>query len=253
MKKRIITIKKTAIGDGIPKICVPITGSREKEILERARAAADAGPDLAEWRIDFWEALLEEEKRNSLLSELGEILKEIPLLLTFRSRDEGGNREISREAYRELNLWAARQPEIALVDVEALNPRWEGKTLIRQIRDAGKPVIGSRHYFDRTPEQQELEEIFRDLADSGADILKLAVMPREPEDVLRLMEATLREDRRREQPVVTMAMGKLGAVSRISGGLTGSAVTFGSAGEASAPGQLPAGELKRILGRLSAG
>ena len=86
MKKRIITIKKTAIGDGIPKICVPITGSREKEILERARAAADAGPDLAEWRIDFWEDLLEEEKRNSLLSELGSL--SLVKCVDFKPTDE---------------------------------------------------------------------------------------------------------------------------------------------------------------------
>ncbi len=247
MNKRIVALRGIRIGEGTPGICVPVTGKSKEEILEGAKAAAAAGPDLAEWRIDFWEELLDESRRAEVLSQIADLLGEIPLLFTFRSREEGGSRELSKEAYRELNLWAARQPEIDLVDVEALNPRWDSSSLIRQIREEGKPVIGSRHYFDRTPEQQELEEIFENLAASGADILKLAVMPESREDVLRLMAATLKESGRREQPVVTMSMGTLGMISRISGGLTGSAITFGTAGEASAPGQLPAEDLRKIL------
>ena len=40
-----------------------------------------------------------------------------------------------------------------------------------------------------------------------------------------------------------MSMGKLGVISRICGEVFGSAVTFGTAGKASAPGQLPANQL----------
>ena len=50
-----------------------------------------------------------------------------------------------------------------------------------------------------------------------------------------------------EIPVITMSMGKQGIVSRISGSLTGSALTFATAGEASAPGQIPVEKMREIL------
>ena len=39
-------------------------------------------------------------------------------------------------------------------------------------------------------------------------------------------------------PIITMAMGELGAVTRTAGALFGNAMTFASAGKASAPGQI---------------
>ena len=247
MKKKTVPLNGINIGEGGTKICVPVTGRTPEDILLQGREAAEAEPDLVEWRADFWEEIGKEEAAGRVLEKLAEILHHIPLLFTFRSGEEGGNRPVSPEEYLRLNLWAAGRPEIRLVDVEAMNRLWDGPDIIRKIHAAGKPVIGSRHYFDRTPGEEELKAVFETLGASGADILKLAVMPRTPGDVLRLMAVTLEEHQRREQPVATMAMAGLGAVSRISGGLTGSAITFGAAAEASAPGQLPAGELRKIL------
>lgn len=252
MKKQTVKLNGTAVGEGRPKICVPITGKNRQEILAQGMEAAASKPDLAEWRADFWEEIGDGEKAGQALESLAEILGAIPILFTFRSQEEGGNRKISPEDYLNLNLWAAGRREIHLVDVEIMNPQWEGAEIVRQIHAAGKPVIGSRHYFERTPGGEELKEAFELLAGSGADILKLAVMPRTPQDVLRLMEATMEEHEKRPQPVVTMSMGARGVISRLSGGLTGSAITFGAAAEASAPGQLPAGKLREILEFLEA-
>ena len=47
-----------------------------------------------------------------------------------------------------------------------------------------------------------------------------------------------------------MAMGPLGTVTRAAGALFGNAMTFASAGKASAPGQIDVHELKRILDTL---
>ena len=41
-----------------------------------------------------------------------------------------------------------------------------------------------------------------------------------------------------ETPIITMSMGALGAVSRLSGEAIGSAMTFANPGKASAPGQV---------------
>ena len=81
----------------------------------------------------------------------------------------------------------------------------------------------------------------------GADLAKIAVMPQSPEDVLTLLSATCQAHRQLSCPVISMSMGGTGLVSRLSGEIFGSCMTFGSVGEASAPGQIPARTLKEIL------
>lgn len=92
------------------------------------------------------------------------------------------------------------------------------------------------------------------MQDCGADLLKLAVMPQDAADVLTLLSATLEmSEKYAKQPVVTMSMGAKGAVSRLAGEVFGSAMTFGSAGVASAPGQVSVPELKMALEVLRQG
>ena len=91
----------------------------------------------------------------------------------------------------------------------------------------------------------------RAMAEAGADAAKLAVMPRSAHDVARLLGVTARASEELDVPVVTMSMGTLGAVSRVSGAVFGSALTFATAGGASsAPGQLPIGEVRRCMALL---
>ena len=109
-------------------------------------------------------------------------------------------------------------------------------------------VIASNHDFQKTPEKEEIVSRLRKMQELGADILKIAVMPQEKKDVLTLLAAT--EEMIRlfaKQPVITMSMAEMGIISRIAGEAFGSAVTFGSAKKSSAPGQLPAGELSKVL------
>ena len=85
----------------------------------------------------------------------------------------------------------------------------------------------------------------------GADVAKLACMPNSAKDVLTLLSATEAvKSQYPDEPIITMSMGKLGAISRISGEIFGSALTFGSAKKASAPGQLEVTTLQQILRAL---
>ena len=66
--------------------------------------------------------------------------------------------------------------------------------------------------------------------------------------VLLLLQATEEMlSQHARKPLITMSMGDLGMVTRICGGFFGSAVTFGSAAQASAPGQLPSEHLRTLL------
>ncbi len=244
-----ITVKNTVIGGGVPLICVPLTSGDPQQSMEGARAAVAAGADLVEWRADLFEGIFDRKKVREMLEGLCHILGETPLIFTVRTGKEGGDLQISPGEYVDILKDAAATGLPALVDVEVL--QLEGlqqKELAAQIHQAGGVMIGSSHHFHRTPSEEEMEEIFRREDQAGADILKLAVMPHDHTDVASLLDVTGRMAHGGcQKPVITMSMGEMGDISRICGEIFGSAVTFAAMGKASAPGQLPIEELRRLL------
>ena len=104
------------------------------------------------------------------------------------------------------------------------------------------------HDFHETPSSDVLFMLLEQMKHSNADIVKLAMMPQNTEDVLRLLEETNHFHKRYpEQLLITMSMGKMGAISRVCGELFGSCVTFGAGKNASAPGQIQIEKLEEIL------
>lgn len=245
--RHIIKIRDLEIGSGIPKICAPITGKDDEMILEQARAIAGAGADLAEWRADFYENFREPEKIRQLLTAIKKELGQIPLLFTFRTKEEGGNCRIDKNSYVKLNMLAAGNQGADLIDVEIQFPKLDASALIAEIKETGTRVIASNHHFDRTPSERELEEIFDRMEEAQADIYKIAVMPHSYTDVTDLMAVTWKQAQKRPRPLVTMSMGAMGVLTRIAGETFGSGITFGTVGAASAPGQIPVEDLRESL------
>lgn len=245
-----VIVRNVEIGTGIPKICVPIVGVNKTEIIEAARKAFNAGADIVEWRVDWYEAAKDVVQVEGVLSELREILGELPLLFTFRTANEGGQKEISLTDYAELIQNAVKTGFVDLVDVEIFIEDQPEIILdiIRSAQRNGVKVIGSNHHFDRTPDRIDIVARLCRMQNAGVDIAKIAVMPNNKKDVLTLLAAT--EEMVSEHariPVVTMSMAGLGSISRLSGELFGSAITFGTVGQASAPGQMAADELRTVL------
>lgn len=245
-----IQIKNLTIGAGIPKICVPLTGTTREKICQEAEDAKKAAADLVEWRADFFEELMNPEACQNVLEALAEILGETPLLFTIRTSEEGGNITISLEDYAACNINIAKGKKADLVDVEVMSNSEEKKKLVAELQKEGVKVIASSHDFHKTDSQEVLLNRFREMEKSGADILKMAVMPHGFEDVAAIMEATNVMRQECEKPLVSMAMGSIGSITRISGENFGSGITFGTVGAASAPGQFPIGELRSLLDAL---
>ena len=111
----------------------------------------------------------------------------------------------------------------------------------------GLPVVGSYHDFEGTPAAEEMAARLQRMAALGADVCKIAVMPHSRRDVAGLMAACAQADDELTQPVIAIAMGTLGTATRICGEAMGSCLTFGTAGEASAPGQVDAKTLRQAL------
>ncbi len=242
-----VKIRNLMVGEGIPKICVPITGRTKEEIEAQAGKIVSAAPDMVEWRADYFDGVEDLLAVREILSTLRGILREIPILFTFRTKEEGGVRPITTQAYVNLNQAVSEWGLADAVDVELMFQESGAKPLIEDIQAKGCRVVCSNHHFQDTPETQELLFTFMQMEKAGADILKIAVMPRTPEDVLRLLLATYKTSEKSSCPLISMAMGGQGVLSRLGGEVLGSSVTFAAVGETSAPGQLPMEEMKQAL------
>lgn len=244
-------IKKRKIGNGKPLICVPVAEQREEDIFDAAKKAALSNADMLEWRMDYFEKVMVWEETRQVLSELSGICKDIIMLCTFRSRQQGGERDITQEDYRGLLLQVAESGYADIIDVE-IRQLSDAEDVIWHMHSHPVLVLASQHYFTHTPEQKEMEMELVGMKESGADIAKLAVMPMENTDVLRLLEATAKAKKDYpDYPFVTMAMGGMGVISRLGGQIFGSCITFATIGKASAPGQLPLEDVSRILEKIS--
>lgn len=244
-----IEIKGTKIGEGMTKICVPIVATNNTEILEQAQMITSSKADLVEFRVDWYEECFVIERVKELLVKLRGVLSEYPIVFTFRTKEEGGKREIDFETYANLLKEVADTKLIDMIDIEVFK-NGDVQALIAEIQRKGVRVIGSNHDFSATPEKEELVKRLCYMRELGVDIPKMAVMPQSQKDVEVLLDATKETSERLDCPIVTMSMGELGVVSRIKGEIYGSAVTFGSLGRESAPGQIPVDELKSKLEKI---
>ena len=244
-----VIVNNLEIGTGIPKICVPLVAKSREEVLEQAEALRDLPVDLAEWRFDhFYEvSSLSLLTVLTFLSELRKALGEIPLIFTFRTAEEGGQKRLSLQAYIELYNTVITSGLVDLVDIEFLLGDAPVARLMETARAKGVKVILSNHDFEKTPPKEDIVARLQRMQEMGADIAKVAVMPQCPEDVLTLLAATKEFSDTANIPAITMSMGGLGTLSRVSGEMFGSAVTFGTVEKSSAPGQLPLDLLKGAL------
>ncbi|MCD2493042.1 type I 3-dehydroquinate dehydratase [Lacrimispora sp. NSJ-141] len=252
-----LTIRSKKLGEGIPKLCIPITGRNEPDILEAAGRISGLPHDAIEWRADHFRDVTKPEKVRRILAQLRQILPDSLILFTFRTMQEGGRGDLSAENYLALNEMVLRSGMADLLDLElytgtdlmpedllASSPLHPLLSLARQ---KGIPVILSSHDFEKTPPEAELISRLCLMESMGCGIAKLAVMPHTKKDVLALLSATLRASESLSCPIITMSMGPLGVISRVGGEFFGSCLTFGTSGQASAPGQLDAEKLADLL------
>lgn len=247
---RTVRLRDVEIGTGRPKIIVPIVAKTAHEIIEKAREILSCAVDFVEWRVDFYEDAADTPKILATLRELRSVLGEMPILVTARTREEGGALDINMDAYTALNTAVAQSGDADIIDVQIFAGDEVVRKNIDAIHAAGCKVVGSYHCFDGTPDKADLVRRLRKAQDMGADIPKAAVMPKCTADVLTLLDATREmHEEYADRPIITMSMGG-GVISRLSGECFGSAATFGMIGQASAPGQIPCGQLSAVLSIL---
>lgn len=192
--------------------------------------------DIIEWRADF----LPKEAILQVAPAIFEKFAGSELVFTLRTRSEGGQIDLSSEEYVQIIKEVAQLYQPDYIDFEYFSY----KDVFDQMLDFPNLVL-SYHNFQETPEN--LMEILSELTSLNPKVVKIAVMANTEQDVLDLMNFTRGfKTLNPEQEYVTISMGKVGKVSRITSDVTGSSWSFASLDEASAPGQISLSSMKKI-------
>lgn len=243
----VVNLRGVRVGDGRAKVAASLTSHSASALREEAARLALAPVDVAEWRVDLFDDHADADAVRSALAGVRAALGEVPLVVTLRTAAEGGAADVGDEAYASLLGVVLASGHADAVDLELSRRPALLAGLVGAAREGGVAVVASSHDFAGTPAAQEIVARLRRMADLGADLLKIAVTPRTPRDVLTLLDATLTASGRLDRPVITMAMGAAGVVSRLGGEIFGSALTFGALDRASAPGQVDVALLAPVV------
>lgn len=202
-------VRQLKIGEGKPKVCIPVVETTTSSILKQIQFLQSYLFDIIELRIDFYQDIHDLQKVQDLLMQIRN-QTEKPLLLTYRSAREGGQIQLSDEAYLALVKTACQSQCIDMIDVELMS----GNVLVCQMVDIAHQnhvkVLMSYHDFEQTPKIQEMKQYLENMEILGADLCKIAVMPHRYQDVVDLLNITMEMSHRLSRPIVTMSMGSIG-------------------------------------------
>ncbi|WP_368579525.1 type I 3-dehydroquinate dehydratase [Acinetobacter pittii] len=230
------------------KTIVPITAKTKEQALAQAQVIANtADADLAEFRIDLLSFASDTKQVIALGHELKKILGNKPMIATIRTKNEGGQLEISDVDYGKTYQAYLKNPFMDWLDIEMFRDQKVVSEIVQKAHQKKVLIVMSNHDFQKTPSQDEIEKRLLKQDQMGADILKIAVMPKSKQDVFTLMNATLKVSQQTTKPLLTMSMGQLGTISRVATANMGGSYSFGMIGQASAPGQIDVTKLKQIL------
>ena len=192
--------------------------------------------DIIEWRADF----LPKEAILQVAPAIFEKFAGRELLFTLRTRAEGGEIDLDSAEYLQIIKDVAQLYQPEYIDFEYFSH----KDVFEEMLDFPNLVL-SYHNFQETPEN--MMEILSELTSLTPKVVKVSVMAHTEQDVLDLMNFTRGfKTLNPEQEYVTISMGKVGKVSRITSDVTGSSWSFASLDEASAPGQISLSSMKKI-------
>lgn len=217
------------------KLVVSIMPRTLEEAQQLDRSRYD-GADVIEWRADFLD-------KNEILTVAPAVFEKFAgreILFTLRTRGEGGQIDLTSEEYLAIiqDIQSIYHPDY--IDFEFYSHR----EVFEQMLEFSNLVL-SYHNFQETPEN--MMEILSELTSLSPKLVKVSVMAHNEQEVLDLMNFTRGfKTLNPEQDYVTISMGKVGKISRLTADLTGSSWSYASVGEESAPGQIPLENMRRI-------
>lgn len=246
-----LVVRQLRLGEGRPKICVPLVAKTLEELWQQAAQAQAAKAEIWELRGDWLAGAEAVETHLKALDMLRGVAGEKPLLYTYRPAAKELAQPQFAAQYTQLARAVAGQQLADLIDLDMAIGEEHLRQLAQDMHKESIRVVASRHYFESTPPQQEMVETLLALRRLGGDVAKLAVWAATPRHTARLLVAAAEYSACPQSgPFCVMAMGQAGQISRYAAGAFGSCITFGRLALASAPGQPDVETLAAALGML---
>ncbi|MGN0394610.1 MAG: type I 3-dehydroquinate dehydratase [Coprococcus sp.] len=245
---KVVNVKNVAIGEGMTKVCVPIVAPTDYDVDFQIRLISKSKTDIVEFRADCYEKCFDYDALMTTLKKIHEKLEKYPIIFTFRTKSEGGEKEAAMSQYEELLIKAIDSGYIDLVDVEYFSGADIVERVIDEAHSKGVYVVVSNHDFKTTIPMEQIVDRYRKIIDAGADIAKIAMMPENGSQVVDMMQAAKElQESGNETPLIVISMGQLGVETRTTGEMYGNCVSFATAGIPSAPGQIDVEALRSQL------
>lgn len=245
-----VIVKDVVFGGDKILTCIPLVSKNKKILVEQSKEVCLLHPDVIEWRVDFFETVNDTKSVIDALLSLKEAIDEIPLIFTLRNSKEGGQVNLTQDKRIEIIEKSIETRRLDILDIEIDNDIEFLNKIKSSAADSNTKLILSYHNFEETPSEEFLYNKIIKGKDLGADIIKIAVMPKNHEDVLKLLDITYKARNFIDIPLITMSMGEIGVVTRLIGGLFGSDMTYAVGKEPSAPGQVPIKDVNTVLNIL---
>ena len=225
-----IKIGKTELGK-IPRIAISV-GDREDNKLIKSLFV-----DILEIRVDQFKKTEPVYVKNIIKKrkKIG-----VPLILTIRSKEEGGQRDVSNEL--KSKIFEENIPLVNAVDIELKSPILS--EVVKTARKNKKIVIISWHNFKMTPNDKMLKDILTKAKKSGAHLIKIAAKANREKDLNRLMRFTIEN---KSKNIITISLGEIGSISRLTFPGLGSLITYAYINKPSGLGQRTLDELQEHL------
>ena len=212
-------------------MCISVLAHDTEEALKKIKEAKRLA-DLVELRLDS----MKEFDLRKLLNE------DIPVLVTYRSPEEGG---LKAEVTDKERVEVLKEAVVLGADYVDVEYELENRLKDELLRRKGKTkIVMSKHFF-KPVKKELLHEYAERLISSGADILKLIGYADSWEDNLLFLNLVEKYSKIGYK-FICFAMGPYGRPSRMMCTAFGSPWTYASLNEKAAPGQINAHILKQI-------
>lgn len=244
-----LKVRNLTFGTGQPKVCVSLIANNFEELFAEALRISKMECDVIEWRADYFMYINDISFMRKAAYFIRYAIEDKPLIFTFRTLEEGGGQEIDIDYYFELNRYMVHTGLVDIIDLELAKLTDNETDVIDYAKKNNVKVLISSHDFEKTPSSSELTEMVYDMRYIGADICKIATMPQNMSDVLTILKSSNQiHTERNDIPFVLIGMGEIGRLTRLTGELFGSVLTFASSDKyTTAPGQMAIPELRQGL------
>lgn len=231
------------MGGGNFSICAIIRGQNIEEINEEIDTILDQGPDMIEWRSDYYN-FSDVNSKCEIINLFNDKIPDLPIMYTPYFEDI---KKEERELHIQGLLDFINKTKVDMINLNFFDIDDIASHLIDEINNKDMYAILTKRYLNNTPSIDEMMGVLLKMKYLGADVVQLVTKPKDYNDVLSLFRVTNEfNNQENTLPLITTSLTNIGLISRIVGFPFGSTLAYAYTNAPTIDGQIKIKELKEI-------